>query len=132
MGCNAMRVWQSYNEATDRISELAGKSTPGHFVTICGQGGTPPLEEFQGNLDSNNERDYSVLIAGPNDDFFSDRLLGEQRKNIEINNVGTTYLDDRNQENKSMNFLAIPRHEDWCTKDCPSSQITCKLNPEKK
>ena len=74
-GCNAMSVWQSYNSATSRIPELAGKSTPGHFVTICGEGGTPPLEEYQGDLDVNNEKDYSVLIAG-HDDFFADRLLG--------------------------------------------------------
>ena len=73
-----MRIWQSYNAATDRIPELSGKSTPGHFITICRQGGTPPLEEFKGNLDINNERDYSVLLAGPNDDFFADRLLGKK------------------------------------------------------
>ena len=71
-----MSVWQSYNSATSRIPELAGKSTPGHFVTICGEDGTSPLEEYQGDLDVNNEKDYSVLIAGPNDDFFADRLLG--------------------------------------------------------
>ena len=78
VGCNAMSVWQSYNAATDRIPELSGKATPGHFVTICGQGGTPPLEEFKGNVDINNDRDYSVLLAGPNDDFFADRLLGKK------------------------------------------------------
>ena len=76
-----MRVWQSYNSATSRIPELAGKSTPGHFVTICGEGGTSPLEEYQGDLDVNNEKDYSVLIAGPNDDFFADRLLGRNSWN---------------------------------------------------
>ena len=73
-----MKIWQYYNAATDRIPELSGKSTPGHFITICGQGGTPPSEEFKGNLDINNERDYSVLLAGPNDDFFADRLLGKK------------------------------------------------------
>ena len=58
-----MKIWQYYNAATDRIPELSGKSTPGHFITICGQSDTPPLEEFKGNLDVNNERDYSVLFT---------------------------------------------------------------------
>ena len=75
VNCNAIEVWESYNRATGRIPELSGKSTPGHFVTICGKG-RHPLEEFSGDLDVDNDKDYAVLLAGPNGDFFADRLLG--------------------------------------------------------
>ena len=38
LNCNAIAIWESYNKATERIPELSGKSSPGHFVTICGKG----------------------------------------------------------------------------------------------